>query len=86
MSIVPTKRKSVRLLVPWNRNQKGSVVTLAEPVADTLIRQKIGEAYAEDKPMSEPGTKAVSSGKTEKKGGGKKEGGSGADPEKGDGD
>jgi hypothetical protein len=61
------KQKKVRLLVPWNRSQKGAELVLSEPVADTLIRSKIAKAVAGQK-LSKGGTKSISRTKVSAKG------------------
>lgn len=61
-----TARKTVKLTQPWNGHQKGAVIDVTEPQAETLCRVEIAEPVGWK--LSKPGTKSISAAKVAAKG------------------
>lgn len=64
--MMKTKRLTIKLTQPWNGNQKGGVIDLTEPVAETLCAKGIAEPVGWK--LSRQGTKTVSAAKVTIKG------------------
>lgn len=61
------KTRQIKLTKAWNQHQKGAVLDLNEPVAETLVGNGMAE-FTDNPKLSTPGTKKVNSSRVTAKG------------------